>query len=71
MRAAEWSIYELGLLSAKENHDDTWNTVQDLCLFVSNHGNQETFPIKSCVQRSRAFNYMENLYLHKDLIQFD
>ncbi len=35
---------------------DTWNTVQDLCVFVSN---QETFAVKSCAQRSRAFNYSE------------
>ncbi len=27
------------------NHHDTWNTVQDLCVFVNN---QETFAIKSC-----------------------
>ncbi len=26
--AAEWLIYGLGLPSAKENHHDTWNTVQ-------------------------------------------
>ncbi len=32
---------------------DTWNTVQDLFVFVSN---QEMFAIKSCAQRSRAFN---------------
>ncbi len=41
--AAEWSIYGLGLPSAKENHHDTWNTVQDLYVFVSN---QVTFAIK-------------------------
>ena len=34
--AAKWSIYGLGLPSAKENHRDTWNTVQDLCVFISN-----------------------------------
>ncbi len=50
---AEGSIYGLGLPSAKENHHDTWNTAQELCLFVSN---QETFTIKSCAQRSGAFN---------------
>ncbi len=50
---AEWSIYGLSLPSAKENHHDTWNTAQDLCLFVSN---QETFVIKSCAHRSGAFN---------------
>ena len=50
---AEWSIYGLGLLSAKENHQDTWNTVQDFCVFVSN---RETFAIKSCAQQSGAFN---------------
>ncbi len=50
---AEWSIYGLGLLSAKENCHDTWNTAKDLCLFVSN---QETLAIKSCAQRSGAFN---------------
>ena len=33
-----------------ENHHDTWNTVQDLRVFVSN---LETFAIKSCMQ-SRA-----------------
>ncbi len=48
-----WSIYGLGLPSAKENDHDTWNIVQDLCVFVSN---QETFAIKSCMQRLRAFN---------------
>ncbi len=26
-----------------ENHHDTWNTVQDLCVFVSN---QETFAVE-------------------------
>ncbi len=51
--AAEWSIYGLGLQSAKENHHDTWHTVQDLCAFVSGH---ETFAIKCCTQRSGAFN---------------
>ena len=39
----EWSIYGLGVPSAKENLHDTWNTAQDLCLFVSN---QEMFAIK-------------------------
>ena len=39
--------------SAKENHRR--NTVQDFCVFVSN---QETVAIKSCAQRSMAFNYM-------------
>ncbi len=48
-------MYGLGLPCAKENHHDTWNTVQDLCVFVSN---QETFAIKSCAQLSRAFNSM-------------
>ena len=38
-----------------ENHHDTWNTVQDLCGFVSN---QEMFAIKSCAQRSGAFNIL-------------
>ncbi len=52
-RVAEWLIYGLGLPSASENHHDTWDTVQDPCVFVSN---QETFAIKSCVQRLRAFN---------------
>ena len=33
--AAEWSIYGIGLPSAKENRHDTWNTVQDLCVFVN------------------------------------
>ncbi len=41
--AAEWSIYGLGVPSAKEKHHDTWNTAQDLCGFVSNQG---TFAIK-------------------------
>ncbi len=53
--AADWSIYGLGLPSAKENHHDTWHTVQDLCVFVNNQG---TFAIKSCVQRLRAFNFV-------------
>ena len=54
MHAAEWLIYGLGLPSAKENHHDTWNTVQDLCLFVSN---QEMFAIKRCAQQSGAFKF--------------
>ncbi len=54
----EWSIYGLGLPSAKENHHDMWNTAQDLCLFVSN---QEMFAIKSCAQRSGAFNCNGNV----------
>ncbi len=39
----EWLIYGLGLSSAEENHHDTWNTAQDLCLVVNN---QETVAIK-------------------------
>ncbi len=35
---AEWSIYGLGVPSAKQHHHDTLNTVQDLCVFVSNKG---------------------------------
>ena len=58
MHGAEWSIYGLGLPSAKENHHDTWNTAQDLCLLVSN---QETFAIKSCAQQQGAFNNVEDL----------
>ena len=42
----EWSMYGLGLPSAKENLHDTWNAAQDLCLFVSN---QETFAIKNWI----------------------
>ncbi len=49
-------IYGLGLPSAKKNHHDTWNTVQDLCAFVSN---QETFTTKRCAQRLRAFNFSD------------
>ncbi len=51
---AEWSIYGLGLPSAKENHHDTWNTAQDLWFFFSNN---EMFAIKGCAQRSGAFNF--------------
>ncbi len=36
-------MYGLSLPSAKENLCDTWNTVQDLCVFVSN---QEVLVIK-------------------------
>ncbi len=53
VHAAERSIYGLVLPSPKENYHDTWNAVQDLCVFVNNQG---TFAIESCVQRSRAFN---------------
>ena len=61
MHDAEWSIYGPGLPSANKNHHDTWNTAKDLCLFVSN---QETFAIKSCAQRSGAFNYKIQLNLN-------
>ncbi len=47
-----------------ENHHDTWNTVQDLRVFVSN---QETFVIKSCAQRSRAFNFVFCGYGYKNI----
>ncbi len=36
-----------------ENHHDTWNTDQHLCVFVRN---QVTLANKSCAQRSGAFN---------------
>ncbi len=48
----EWLIYELDLPDAKENHQDTWNTVQDLCLFVSNQG---MFTIKNCAVVEDSF----------------
>ncbi len=34
MHGLEWSIHGLSLPSAKENHHDTWNRAQDLCLSV-------------------------------------
>ena len=49
-------------LCSKENHHDTWNTVQDFCVFVSN---QETFAIENCMQRLRAFNSIDALGMGK------
>ena len=59
MRAAEWLIYGLSLPSAKENHHNTWNTIQDLCVFVSN---QEMFTINSCAQRLGAFKLLNAIF---------
>ncbi len=53
--AAEWSIYGLGLLSAKENH--MTHGIQSkitVCLSVF----KKRFVIKSCAQRSGAFNLL-------------
>ncbi len=51
----------------QQKHYDTWNTVQDLCVFVSN---QETSAIKSCAQRSRAFIKTKHIKIKDDYFAF-
>ncbi len=41
-----------------------WNTVQDLCQCVHVVSNKETFAIKSCAQRSGAFDFLKEGAFH-------
>ncbi len=47
------SVYALE--NTQQKHHDIWNTVQDLCVFVSNQG---AFAIKSLTQQSITFNVL-------------
>ena len=57
VHSTERSILGLGLPRAALDNLDTWNTVQDICMFVSDQGASKTL-----AQRSRAFN----LFFHFD-----